>query len=213
MVWVSSEQEGSSGFLWKTVLTCSEPGGLWGHQILKPSIEVGSLFVIMMTSMIKVRSYQRVSDLYYRTGDFQSWKGLQMSSQSVGWPTMSCLTLQCVKGIGCLWKPSNDFISFRMKPPCLTMTLYQYCLKPCPLSLLRSVMMTFVFLAKSKFVPTLHLPTAPARDTVAPCFPIPGSAQMSHAQKNFLRLSSRKCLPSHTQLHYPTLLSHTILFS
>lgn len=158
MVWVSSEQAVSSGFLWKTVLTCSEPGGLWGHQILKPSIEVGSLFVIMMTSMIKVLSYQRASDLYYRTGDFQSWKGLQMSSQSVGWPTMSCLTLQRVKGIGCLWKPSNDFISFRMKPPCLTMTLYQYSLKPCPLSLLRSVMMSLVFLAKSKLVPTLHLP-------------------------------------------------------
>lgn len=158
----------------------------------------------MMTSMIKVLSYQRASDHYYRTGDFYSWKGLQMSSQSVGWPTMSCPTLQCMKGIGCLRKPSNDFISFKMKSPRLTMTLYQYYLKPCPFSLLHSVMMNFV---PCQFQVCAHqlafAPTAPTWDTVAPYFPIPGSAQMSRAQKKFLQLSSRKCLPQSCSITLP----------
>ena len=46
-------------------------------------------------------------------------------------------------------------------------------------------------------------PTAPTWDTVAPYFPIPGSAQMSRAQKNFLRLSSRKCLPTSYSVTLP----------
>lgn len=158
----------------------------------------------MMTSMIKVLSYQRASDHYYRTGDFYSWKGLQMSSQSVGRPTMSCPTLQCMKGISCLRKPSNDFISFKMKSPRLTMTLYQYYLKPCPFSLLHSVMMNFVPCQVQVCAHQLaFVPTAPTWDTVAPYFPIPGSAQMSRAQKKFLQLSSRKCLPQSCSITLP----------
>lgn len=82
-----------------------------------------------------------------------------MSSQSVGWPTMDCLTLQCMKGVSSLLKPSSDCISFRMKSTCLIMTLHQYHFQPWSLSLLHSAMMNFlVFLAEAKRVPTLgHL--------------------------------------------------------
>ena len=91
------------------------------------------------------------------------------------------------------------------------MTLYQYYLKPCPLSLLHSVIMNFVFLAKSKSVPTnLHLPLLLLHGTLLPLIFLFLAQLKCHVlRKTFSDCLQESASPRHTQLHYPTLLSHS----
>ena len=133
-----------------------------------------------------------------------------MSSQSVGWPTMDCLTLQCMKGVSSLLKPSSDSISFRMKSTCLIMTLRQYHFQRWSLPLLHSAMMNFfMFFAEAKHAPTLghlHL-LLPLHGTLLPLiFIILARLKCHKLRKTFSNCLKQSTTPSHAQLHYPALL-------